>query len=47
MHKDYLEGLLTSNNVVANINTNISFKDCYNLLIINNDYFTQLISKYN
>lgn len=24
MHKDYLEGLLTSNNVVANINTNIN-----------------------
>ena len=31
----------------ANINTNTSLKDCYNLLVINNDYFTQLISKYN
>ena len=31
----------------ANINTNTSLKNCYNLLIINNDYFTQLISKYN
>ena len=31
----------------ANINTNTSFKDCSDFLILNNDYFKQLISKYN
>ena len=31
----------------ANINTNSSLKNCATLLVINNDYFTQLISRYN
>ena len=30
----------------ANINTNSSLKNCTELIVINNDYFTQLISRY-